>query len=95
MTVRRGTGNRLEVKTVHFQNHAWVRARSGRPRRDLLRYDTNPHRRELHVHLFDGAGSEVQIQPVDRDDMPDLDSFIRHVVAHAGEEIQGPIRYQP
>jgi len=86
MLVRRGVANRHEVKTIHYQYHAWVRARPDRPRRNLLRYDTNSHRPELHAHLFDADGWEVGAQTISLEEMPTLDGFIRHVVTLASSK---------
>jgi hypothetical protein len=79
MEVRRGVRNRHEVRTRYWQYHAWVRARPGRPRKDLVRYD-NAHRSGLHVHLFDRAGREVEVRALSLDQMPTLDAVIRHAV---------------
>ena len=79
MDVRRGLGNRHEVKTVAYQYYAWLRKAPGRTRRDLLRIDNNPPRPKLHAHLFDSLGHEVESPDIERDARPTLDVFIRHV----------------
>jgi hypothetical protein len=84
MAVRRGAKNHYEVRTIHYQYHAWVRGRGDRPRRDLVRMDTNPHRPGLHAHLFDANGREVSSPDVSLHDMPTLDAFIRHVAVAIG-----------
>ena len=59
MDIRRGIGNREEVRTVDYQYHAWIRQMPGQRRRDLLRVDNNSHRPGLHAHLFDHDGRQV------------------------------------
>lgn len=85
MAVRRGAQRRYEVRTVAYQYHAWLRSRPDRPRRDLIRIDTNPHRPSVHAHLFDDSGREWASPDLGLEDMPTLDAFVRHVVAASAE----------
>jgi hypothetical protein len=77
---RRGRNNRLEVTAEHYQYHAWQRARPGRRRRNLLRFD-DAHGGRLHRHWFDLLGRETEVQDIDRESMPALEAVIREALA--------------
>ena len=75
--------NQLVVKGRLYSYHAWV---SGKPRRDLARYDNSHGVDSLHRHFFDENGFEVATESVAYDSLPRLDLIIREALALANGE---------